>query len=733
MSRFAETEVRREFGDMRELDPDAKVVLTPSIFKGWFSEGFLLELMENAERYKELSFKILTSAPEDPKLFEGRGTYHLLEDVVYVKGIGSHQQMSLQNDPDALFRAFGEGLSNPFFDKVVGNVNAHPRTLGAETLRWAILEFLTAGGVLSSISEYLNVVTLEDVRRLGLTIPVVVTHFPLLTRRVGEAILTYKKGVKNWFAESLLEWEGNFEGLGTVALCVPSSRRFLGKGTRDAATPLKELPIVCLKGDDFARIGETLRALIAAGFVFSYSSAHVQNMYDAPESICPQADNSDLIPLGALTDVAQSDEMWWLDAPFSKAECQTYAISSAILRYLGYAHLDLASAARAYYGDDGLEEERLNELRELVEESRLKLKSLLASLLNSELKVLDDIVCLVPWFAPEIALAVASRIMDEQGETDRQRWNVVADRLVTSIAEVDHILDVGCLKEFEDRLQGQVYMAVNGVLEYKSRAESIYTALVCDDSTPLRSLPLAPHALALAKSDASPVAVGQVISSLGEVIARRNELRMVRAEEEREIWFELREALVSTILSLLRTDEELAVRVAESLPPLLELQNLFGKRCWSMDIRLDSVLHDFLRTPTREFFLPVEALALAIQLAKRTGSLSRLLKEAFSTEEKKPSIFELLHCKGMPGVFFLLHGLFREGKAATLDLISQYANHPGGNDAIKRADSLIEEIGLPLLSALHHHTMAELLEDEDEDAAKERLELRDLFIAQTLH
>jgi len=732
MSLNADVPVRLEFGDMRELDPDANVVLTPSIFRGWFCDALLIELMENAERYKELSFKILTRAPENPRLFEGRGAYHLLDDVVYVKGIGSHEQMSEQDTSDAPFRAFGEGLSNPFFDKVVGRFSAHPRTLGAETLRWAILEYLTAGGVLSSLVQHLDARTLDDVRQLGLTVPVVVTHFPLLTRRIGAAILAYKEGVKNTFTESLLEWEGNFEGLGTVSLCVPSSQRFLGKGARDPTTPLKDLPIMCLKGEDFEKIGQTLRTLISAGFVFSYSSAHVQNIYNAVHSVCPQADNSDLVPLGALTDKTPSDEEWWLDAPFTKAECQTYAISSAILSYMGYAYLDVARAARAYYGDDGLDEDRLAELRELLAESRMKLKSLLSSLLGTRPEILDDLVCLVPWFSPEIALAVARRIMDEQSEEDRQRWDTVGERLVALIDEVDQRLRVGCRREFEDRLEAQVYMGVNEILEYRGRAESIYNALLRNDSAPLRSLPLALHAMALARSTASPFAVGEIVSSLHQVIARRNELRSVRLKEEREIWFELREALVSTLLSLLKSDEEFAVRVAQSLPSLLELQNLFGERCWSMDIRLDSVIYDFLRTPNEEWFSPMETLSLAIELARSTSSLSRLLKDAFSTGEKKPNIFELLHCKGGPGLFFLLHDLLRECDAATLELIAEYANHPGGKKGIERGDELIEEIGLPLLSALHHHKMAELLEDEDEISARERFEMRDRCIAQSL-
>lgn len=725
-------ELRAEFVDMRDIDPAAVVILTPALLEGWFPHVLYEELVRYAKAHEYLAFKIINRKPENPELFEGRGAYHLGEQVFYVKGIGSHEQFKDNEVQEVTFPAFGEGLENPFFDSVVGTFNPHPRTLGAETLRWAVLEFLTTGAVLSAFVERLGLTTLEEVHALGLTIPVAVTHFPLLTERIGRSILAYKARLKNSFAESLLEWQGNFEGLGSVALAVPSARRFLGKGVSNTAGRLRDLPIFCLTKEDFSSMGRTLRSLIEAGFVYSYSSAHVQNMYDAPYSICPQADNSDLIPLGALTAQEPNEEDSHVDATFSKSECQQYAIASAILRYLTFASLDPSRAISSRLYVNLSEDEKLEEVQELLKLTSEKSRAFLVALLGEDIPVLSDIISMVPWFGREVAFALAGFVLNQFDENDRWHWDGVAQRLRYSMKEADHLLNLECSKEFEGRLMAQIYYGLNGILEFRKRATTIQQALLNDSKELLRSLPLATECIAFLRSVHTPFAASEIVRSLSEVVGRRNDLRlMFESDGERDIWLEVRESLVAAILRLLESDEELAVAVAQDLPELLELQCVYGKSCFEPAIALDSVLYSFIESPSRESFLAFERLSLARNLAWRTSS--NLLKAVFSTEEKKdPSIYELLGVRGCPGVFNLLRVVLEGCDRRVLKLIREYVYSTGVSMSLEELDRLVEEIDLPLFSVIHHHCVASDLEDTEPATARERIELRNRLILQVI-
>ncbi|NOQ38364.1 hypothetical protein GQ472_05755 [archaeon] len=245
-----------------------------------FDDVFKHELTELSEAYAEASLHVFTEASEDAK-FEGRGRYsnHNYRSkpiILYTKGAG--------NMPN-LIRAAEEGISDPlygfgpnnggeyFFDEISSSWH-FPRVLGAEYSSGAAIEFLNALRVMVDLCNRHSFTSLSDLINNGVTIPISTATFGGLKDYLGMKVQDE--------LSSIWDWE-DVSGVGAVTLLVPSTERTDFQRNDDSYS--LHIPIA-----------KAIRELYeASGAVFSIDSAHSQNFYNAPYSICPISDFSDLV------------------------------------------------------------------------------------------------------------------------------------------------------------------------------------------------------------------------------------------------------------------------------------------------------------------------------------------------------------------------------------------------------------------------------------------------------
>lgn len=247
-----------------------------------------------AELSRPLGTLVLARKPHDEErlLFEGRGAYHehipvsTTAATVYVKGTGNEEAF---DQPPGVFTGFPSHPEGLFFDSL--NLARHPRILGTETARWALMEAINAGHVFAHIAKREGWTCIDEAVAAGVTIPLNVMHLKELSAYMGNLLAHHRSGPIHTFDEEGLAWKGN-DQLATVSMIVPGHVRMVGGITDDVA-----LVVERLTNPENTRVAaRTLRTLLDAGFCYSSSSAHGQNLYT--EGLMAQADNSDLVSLG---------------------------------------------------------------------------------------------------------------------------------------------------------------------------------------------------------------------------------------------------------------------------------------------------------------------------------------------------------------------------------------------------------------------------------------------------
>jgi hypothetical protein len=325
------------------------------------------------------------------------------------------------NDPcPSEYPGFGRN-SKLFIDELTGiNASSHPRIIGTETVLWGALEFVTAASIFADLVEELNIKSLEQARKLKLTIPIGVAKFEGLSNFEAREINQF---VKNSCHEPTEQksalWQGNFMGLGSVALEVPSNKRMQNspnlvdfraqeKFNYQKRTNLSNIYTLC----------KTLQNLLRIGYIYSNSSSHLQNIYAKPGSHCAQADNSDILHLESVPAEILTQNV-------SKKDLQIELIAHQFVKGFLYFKLESFSS-----------EEYKSKLRTY----RAKLIKNLLGLENSfEIHKIKGLVDLFETKPLLIARSIARILYEKYYNADK--WDKSKNRLDQALTSVGHVID----------------------------------------------------------------------------------------------------------------------------------------------------------------------------------------------------------------------------------------------------------------------------------------------------
>jgi len=242
---------------------------------------------------------VLLADPDYPYQ-EGRGLYVPVQTepgrFYYVKGAGNQEALA-SSKPETEWRDFPAighyDLDRYFFDQlppiITPSFSPH-RVRGALNLAAAINEYINADVLFKTLCRKENIKDEKQARERGLTIPIAVIDSPGISDEVNFAIQQIGRNIGKFCSA-----EGpSTMHYGLVILEVPSAKRIR---TREHITATKEefYREVLSSSTILQTVGRTVRHQLTAGFVSI--STHYQNIYDAPDSLCPQADNNDLVPI----------------------------------------------------------------------------------------------------------------------------------------------------------------------------------------------------------------------------------------------------------------------------------------------------------------------------------------------------------------------------------------------------------------------------------------------------
>ena len=269
---------------------------------------------------------------------EGRGVYHSevvdgLPCSVYVKGVGSQDLLGTSDSAD-LFPAYPRSSENLFFDDPFNITNGHPRIIGTETALWGVHDHINSAILFSQAVKHLGIKDFQSALEAQIPIPIGVKEHPDLSLYLQSFLAQKYQESKNQIEKDHLAWLGNWQPFVTVATIVPGQKRLERISQLSTLAPDELVKTGQLLVDPARSgiLGRCTHTLIDMGMVFSFSSSHGQNIYDAPESKLPVADYSDLLLLGSFND--KSVELFSDTGitHLSQSERQTYAISQTLSR-----------------------------------------------------------------------------------------------------------------------------------------------------------------------------------------------------------------------------------------------------------------------------------------------------------------------------------------------------------------------------------------------------------------
>lgn len=246
-------------------------------------------------------------------ILEGRGHRHhgipvpveggAKNVTLYVKGGGNKE--TFEKNGGSIFPGFPNTTENLFFDDI--SKTGSGRVRGTQTVTWGIIEMINAATILAGVSKEHDWTSFEQALEAEVTIPLQVSYLPGLSQHVRELIAQKKTETKTTDekARAAMEWEPNHLGVGTITQIVPGTKRMY-ETVRDQGVADKELRKKWSDPEIPRTIGRTMRELFDAGFVYSKTSAHGQNLYE--RGLVAQADSSDLVFLGDVADTRFTKE-----------------------------------------------------------------------------------------------------------------------------------------------------------------------------------------------------------------------------------------------------------------------------------------------------------------------------------------------------------------------------------------------------------------------------------------
>ncbi len=410
--------------DIKPTDKHARIIMSFENIYVDIPPNLKAECIENTNNHFQKLFAVLEQVEGKPPI-EGRGIYHNIGGrFVYVKGTGNKDTLAKNNNSTA-YAAFGQG-ENLFFDPISGNGSSHPRVNGTETVLWGGLEFVTATSIFAELVKQFQIDNLAAAREKGLTIPIGVSKFEVLSNKISQEIENFvKDNPLDPIAKQKARWHGNFMGLGAVALEVPSDSRM------QSSPFLKELFSYSqslnisnrTQPANIQTLVKTIKILLKHGYIYSYPSSHLQNIYIAPDSECAQADNSDILHLDLIpTDIIKEAKK----KNISLEDLQIEMITKQLRR--GFTYCD-----------------NLNFLESASDEDKNKLKSARKELIKHLTDIQEERKLefmnhsIDSGFSYDVAKGFA-RIL--YGKFSSDHWKISAENFDKALISAGHIADI---------------------------------------------------------------------------------------------------------------------------------------------------------------------------------------------------------------------------------------------------------------------------------------------------
>ena len=389
--------------DIFKADPAATVVPMPL--------GLTLPTVESAG---------LLARPDYHKV-EGRGTYEELSDGTsgyrYVKGSGNSEALRSRTKGDPRkFPQFGHSLPSEFcfgsspWSTAGGEIA--PRVRGALALPYAVGDVLNAAVFLDVLMKKEGIPTTELAQSKGLTVPEGVIFSPAVSADICEGLDRIRKSSKAQKPQAQVDYK-----YGLAALRVPACERLRSRD--DINTSKGEFWSRVLKSTEkMEMVGRVLKHQLGCGFISL--STHLQNVYDAPESMCPHADSSDLVPISEILLQGRLNHI-----------PQEIALDAVVMRQLLYLPFNLMRYASA----PQLQEDAKEAIRTILttvapgEWSRRELESLATKFPQKPHSVLTSIAHRLI----KIDLVATSPQADWEGlrgEFSRYGYDIVSEHLI---------------------------------------------------------------------------------------------------------------------------------------------------------------------------------------------------------------------------------------------------------------------------------------------------------------
>lgn len=261
------------------------------------------------------SFVPLLNSVEYPYR-EGRGVYIPVESCpgrfYYVKGAGNEEALASRHGSNTeRFPAIGHADTKEYqlapLSAALRDMQTGPRVRGALSLPHAIREYamcdafrvawltkhtqdILQGGVPSC-----EIFADSTARKFGLSIPVAVVDSPGISEEINEVLSAIGPRGASKKGEDPLEFK-----YGMVVLEVPSSERIRPHIRPAALTRAEHHRDVLTSFEKTQMVGRVVKNQLECGVVTQ--SVHFQNVYNAPHSVCPQADHADLVFIGDIID-----------------------------------------------------------------------------------------------------------------------------------------------------------------------------------------------------------------------------------------------------------------------------------------------------------------------------------------------------------------------------------------------------------------------------------------------
>ena len=471
-----------------------KVVFTPQklLKELRIIDSLCDEIGRTSYKLRPLNALILARRPDkdERSWFEGRGAYHTdipiendLTATVYVKGSGNERAF---DQATGEFTGFPSQPDRLFFDELA--LSEHPRELGTETVRWALMEAVNATFIFAHVAKKQGWEHISEAVRAGVTIPLNVMHQKELSAYLYQLLQQHRETNQDVLDRKAMEWEGNTQ-LGSISLIVPNHKRIAG-GIEEAEER-NEL-IGRLSNPDVARTaGRTLRTLADMGLCYSVRSSHGQNLYY--DGLMAQADNSDLVTLGDYQGTRINRNYDEGGKPIY------YDISPQDQRVaLMFYQLDRQSLLTPLHHPLMNPESRIT-WEQVVDNQKAFWEEMLSGVADPT--AIRQMVRLLPFMRAEINMAAAPLLTES---ADQSTWVSMARKKRDVLRKYEN--EYGVLTEYDRKIKANLvdesepYLIKQLMEQGKLKARLVAQCLESGNLKPFEAYPILGKALALSKT-----------------------------------------------------------------------------------------------------------------------------------------------------------------------------------------------------------------------------------------